>query len=180
VPWRPCKTPRHLNADILSNMQIFKLRHSMRPFSGLWFILFFVLVLTIFVGITNSDWGGFVAALIVCCVCIPVLIAFNMRYRVWLSDGDTLHMQASTWNNRANTTSIKISEITSISLETSNVQTAAALRRPFRRLAIYSERHGQTKWIDVSLKHFVKSDIQKLLDIIKSKRPDLTIPTLRV
>jgi len=29
-----------------------------------------------------------VAALIVCCVCIPVLIAFNMRYRVWLSDGD--------------------------------------------------------------------------------------------
>jgi len=151
----------------------------MRPFSGLGFILFVVLALTVFVGIMNSDWGGFGAALVICCVCIPVLIIFSMRYRVWLSDGDTVHMQASTWDNRANITSIKISEITSIRLETSNVQTAAALRRPFRRVTIYSEKHGQTKWIDVSLKHFVRSDIQKLLDIIKTKRPDLAIPILR-
>ena len=159
-------------------MNVFKLRHSVRPFYGLWMILLFVLALTVFVGIFNSDWNGFIAILVISCVCLPTLMIFNMRYRLWLTD-DTLHMQASTWNHRANVHSMKISEITSVRLETSDVKTAAALRRPFRRVAIYSEERGELKWIDVSLKHFVKSDIQKLLDIIKTKRPDLAIPILR-
>jgi hypothetical protein len=68
-------------------------------------------------------------------------------------------------------------DIDSIKEETSNVHTTAALRRPFRRIAIYSEQNGQAERIDISLKIFVQTDIKTLMEIIKANRPDLPVPT---
>jgi hypothetical protein len=51
-----------------------------------------------------------------------------------------------------------------------------SLRRPFRRLAIYSEHGSSIKFIDVSLKHFAADDVRKLMRVIHEQRPDLVLP----
>jgi len=50
------------------------------------------------------------------------------------------------------------------------------MRRPFRRITIYAEGAEITKFIDVSLKHFVAEDIRKLMRKIHDNRPDLSLP----
>lgn len=63
------------------------------------------------------------------------------------------------------------------------VQSEASIERgrPFRRIAIYPANVGiSRKWIDISMKHFVIGDIQNLLAVIREKRPDLTLPTIRL
>jgi hypothetical protein len=91
---------------------------------------------------------------------------------------DLQKRSAATWNFKPNVRSIKIANISSIQQEVSNARTAASLRRPFRRIAIYAPSKDGTDFIDISLKHFVHADIKKLLEIIRSKRPDLSVPTV--
>jgi hypothetical protein len=87
-------------------------------------------------------------------------------------------MQAATWSFNSNIKSIKFANINSIQQKVSNARTAASLRRPFRRIAIYAPSKEGADFIDISLKHFVHADIKKLLEIVKSERPDLSVPTV--
>jgi hypothetical protein len=50
------------------------------------------------------------------------------------------------------------------------------MRGPADRIAIYAGHGSEEKHIDVSLRHFVTSDIRQLLRAIHDKRPDLTLP----
>ena len=155
----------------------FALRHNITPYIGFPIILSPILFLSSYVGITKNDWGGFWAFLLIFCAFFPAYVLFSLRYRVWIAD-DALHMQAATWNFKPNVRSIKIANISSIQQEVSNARTAASLRRPFRRIAIYAPSKDGTDFIDISLKHFVHADIKKLLEIIRSERPDLSVPPI--
>ncbi|HWE48115.1 MAG TPA: hypothetical protein VG407_19010 [Caulobacteraceae bacterium] len=66
---------------------------------------------------------------------------------------------------------IPVSDIVRVEKESSI--SGALSGHAFRRLAIYG--HGKDL-IGVSLKHFEIADIQKLLDILRSSRPDLALP----
>jgi len=151
----------------------FKLRHSIEPYIGLPVIFGIIGIFAAYIGFTKNDWGGFISILVAFVLLFIATVIFGLRYRIWLT-ANTIHMQTSTWNNRRNITSINISEISSIANETSDMHTLAKLGRPFRRIAVYDQKHQ--KYIDISLKHFVRSDIKKLLQEIHKQRPDISIP----
>ena len=157
---------------------IFKLRSSIQPYVGFLLIYAFMLIFTIG---SLSFSGDFKDALILATILTLAFLLFftfwgfiNMGYQIFL-EGDTVNMRTATFFNSSPTHSeIKIVDITSIKQETSDPHTAAKMRRPFRRIALYNEHDG--KWIDVSLKHFVMRDIRTLMKKIQEKRPDLKVP----
>jgi vacuolar-type H+-ATPase subunit C/Vma6 len=68
---------------------------------------------------------------------------------------------------------LSMSEINQVRLE---AELSLAMRRPFRRIAIYSHHSKSKKFIDVSLKHFAAEDIRELMRAIHGQRPDLVLP----
>jgi hypothetical protein len=103
-----------------------------------------------------------------------VFIATNYdstRYRIFWYD-DAIKQIAVF----GNVTFINTSEISRISLETSDLRTMLSLTRPLRRLAIYAANSNPPKRIDVSLKHFAADDIRRLMHAIHERRPELSIP----
>jgi hypothetical protein len=95
----------------------------------------------------------------------------NTRYRIFWHDGEIKQISANKY-----ITTIDTSEIITIGQESAGLQERLRLRRPADRIAIYAEKNGKTKHIDVSLRHFVAADIRKLMHAIHEQRPDLAIP----
>jgi len=95
----------------------------------------------------------------------------DTRYRIFWNDGEVKQISANKY-----VTTIRISEITHIGQERSDLGTRLALRRPADRIAIYASQGAAERHIDVSLRHFVTDDIRKLLRAIHDRRSDLTIP----
>jgi hypothetical protein len=101
-----------------------------------------------------------------------VLVWIGTCYRIFWRDGAILQKASG-----GPDVSIRPDEITSVEQETSDVGTALAMRRPFRRIVIYAENpRGEGKYIDVSLKHFLADDVRKLMRAIHARRPDLALP----
>jgi hypothetical protein len=156
-------------------MNKFKLRHSSKIYFGLFLIYVLLMVgLSSLAGLT-SNWESMKDILFLLTGVFALYFSFlyflNSRYQVLL-EKDVITMRAASLSNDPKAyTSIRISDITAIRQETSNVGTTVKLRRPFRRIAIYDE-HNQ-KFIDISLKHFLLEDIRKLIEFLKEKRPDL-------
>lgn len=98
-------------------------------------------------------------------------VFLGTRYRIAYSD-EAVVMRAS-----------GMQPVTILFCDIAVVQSEASIERgrPFRRIAIYPANVGiSRKWIDISMKHFVIGDIQNLLAVIREKRPDLTLPTIRL
>lgn len=158
----------------------FKLRHSIQPYRGFVTIYVALAVLFITISATTKDWRDSIAPLLVLTAAFATLFAFwmflNLRYEVAL-ENDTITMRSSSLiSNPTDLTSIRIADIASIKKETSGLHASVKLRRPFRRVAIYAEHGGNIRWIDVSLKHFLRDDIRRLMDAIHDRRPDLSLP----
>jgi len=155
-----------------------ELRHSTGPYIGALVLYVLILFFLIIMSATHSTLtlNKLVEPIVVLAtiflIFTGVLSFINSRYLIF-TDGDALVMKSvSLFDSSKTLTSIKLSDITSIRKEMSDVNTAAQLRRPFRRIAIYSD----DSFIDVSLKHFKTGDVRKLMDEIRSRRPDLVVP----
>jgi len=148
----------------------FTLRRSIHPYAALLIIWIVLTLLGLFDAIKFRDlnWLGAIAAL--WGIGIATQYA-NIRYRIFWEDGQIKQIAA----NR-DVTIIRTSEIDRIVLETSDLQTLLALRRPSQRIAIYAQGKSGPKWIDVSLKHFAVDDIRRLMRAIHERRPDLSLP----
>ena len=150
----------------------FILRRSIKPYIGLAVIFFLITILAITASLKTNGWTVVYAIFSGWLFFIPILY-LNMRYRIILHDKEII-MKAAGGKDVA----IKISEITRIEKEVSNLATLLSFRRPMRRMVIYAENPQGGKFIDVSFKHFVMKDIQKLMEEIHNQRPDLNIPKI--
>jgi hypothetical protein len=105
-------------------------------------------------------WGAF-----------AVLTYIGMKYRV-LWDETGVVMRASGGPERL----IRYQEITEIKIERAQVSEFFVQSRPFRRIVIYGRKRHPNEYIDVSLRHFRPADIDELLAVIRTHRPDLAVP----
>jgi hypothetical protein len=71
------------------------------------------------------------------------------------------------------------SEIEGMKYETASADEFLAQNRPYRRLVVFGHTQGQKTFIDVSLRHFRKEDIQTLMEEIAKQRPDLSLPSIK-
>lgn len=100
-----------------------------------------------------------------------VLLYFGMAYQISWNE-EEICQEAS-----GGRICIKFSEIKNIQAEVSKPLELISASRPFRRISIYAENGGShVKYVDVSLKHFMMSDVRKLMQAIHGRRPDLVIP----
>ena len=121
----------------------------------------------------ESMQGVLLSITVISVLYFAFLYFFNSRYQIFFEKG-VISMQAASLSNSNALTSIRVSDISSIQRETSNLHTTVKLKRPFQRIAIYDKNHN--KFIDISLKHFAMEDVHKLMKLIKEERPDLVLP----
>ena len=95
----------------------------------------------------------------------------GLWYSIWVEDG-VVHQRAF----RIPRVSIGIADITSVGRQASNAKELAKMNRPFRRISIEGRDATGSKFIDVSVKHFVNADIRQLMSLIHDARPDLAMP----
>jgi hypothetical protein len=146
-----------------------RLRHTFTPYAGLCVIMGSISVLGIFTAFKVSDWS-LLWIPFGCWGTLGVYVAFATRYRIsWNESGVTMHAD---WGKRI----VRFEEISSVCYETASLADGAYLSRPFRRIVIHGNRDNPKAFVDVSLRHFMPSDIEVLLTEISRRRPDLSIP----
>ena len=150
---------------------VWTLRRSFGPYISLLIIFSVLTVWSAVMSVRTGQWQ-IVESTSIGWFFFAVIVFIGTRHRIFWRDG-VIVQKASGMSD----VSIKTDEITRVEQETSDVGTALAMRRPFRRIVIYAEKsHGEGKHIDVSLKHFVADDVRKLMRAIHARRADLTLP----
>jgi hypothetical protein len=99
---------------------------------------------------------------------------FQSAYRIAFSD-----VAVFQWASGIQKIAIPFSDILRVALETSSPAEMLRGARPFRRIAIYSQKsQHKGRFIDVSLRHFRGDDIRLLLATLHKYRPELDIPSI--
>lgn len=148
----------------------FNLKRSAQPYIALPIIILLIAVFWICYVIRTKDWGP-LEALGALMIVATIIAWYGTRYRISWHDGEIVQRAAD-----GPITVIKIDHIYKIEQETSDIKTLLRMRRPSRRVTIYGRTsHGMQK-IDVSLKHFKREDVKKLMRGIHELRPDLKMP----
>lgn len=146
------------------------LRRTVAPYTGQIVILALVTIGVLFVVLKTNEWKMVIS--------VPVMWAIflflgylGLKYKIyWTEEGVCQEADGGH-------VCMKYKEITSIRYETSTGAELISASRPFRRIAIYAvTSHGKSKRIDVSLKHFVLSDVDRLMHAIHDHRPELAMP----
>jgi hypothetical protein len=127
-------------------------------------ILLMVMVLQVFVSIKIHSWEPLVATGVIW-VFFAAWAFIGTRYRIFLCDGKIVRQAFGKPD-----VVIALSDITDVKNEVSDVSTLVKLKRPLRRITVYGK---DGKFIDISLKHFAAQDVDKLLDEIRVRRPEL-------
>lgn len=152
--------------------KLVNLRRTITPYVGYTLIFAGVSVFSTYVAQKTSQWGlMWVAAGI--WPLFAVIVYIGMKYRV-LWDETGVVMRASGGPERR----IQYDEITEIRNEMAQVSEFLSQSRPFRRIVVYGRKHDPDAFIDISLRHFRLEDIEELLTAIRTRRPDLAIPTV--
>jgi hypothetical protein len=140
----------------------FALKRSVKPYIGELVIISMITAGMIYTAIQTSTW-----ALLELAGAGLVFVAItnlpDLCYRVFWRHGS---VECVATNNQL--TSIKVSDISSVMLEKSNLATMLAQRRPTQRITVYS-KDGQH--LDVSLKHFVMSGIKNQEAYARNSQP---------
>ncbi len=150
----------------------FSLRRT-TPSHYLFIIILIILTLAWLPYMVNThDWAPLRVLPLGLFLLIPS-IYMDKQYRIWWSNDAILRRTAGF---RAKVTKIKVEHIENIAQETSDFRTLISLSRPLRRISIYGNTADGLQKIDISIKHFEFEDIRKIMQLIKEKRPDLSIP----
>jgi hypothetical protein len=148
----------------------FSLRLSIYPYIMYLVVCSGLTLLSAFTAIRTHDWSPLLIAAAAWLIVILTQYG-NTRYRIYWRDGEIKQISVNNY-----ITIIPTAEITCIGQERSDLQTRLQMRRPADRITIYADHGDEERRIDVSLRHFVASDIRRLLRAIHDKRPDLTVP----
>jgi hypothetical protein len=147
----------------------FALKRSIRPYIGEMIIIGTITVGLIITAFKKSSWSPIEVGLAGLALVVISHIT-DFRYRVFWRNEE---IESITTNNQM--TTIRPPDISKVVLEYSDIATVLSMRRPSQRITIYSK---DNRLIDVSLKHFVTTDIKRLLQEIHNQRPDLTLPKI--
>jgi hypothetical protein len=148
------------------------LGRTITPYVGQTVIFASVTGFMIYMGLKTSQWGFLWGATVIWAL-FAGFIYIGMKYRVlWGETG--VVMRASGGPQRL----IRYDEITEIKIERAQVSEFPVQSRPFRRIVIHGRKRHPKDYIDVSLRHFRPADIDELLAVIRSHRPDLAVPTV--
>jgi hypothetical protein len=157
-----------MNAD--QNLK--PLGRTITPYVGQALIFAGVTAFMVYTGLRTSQWGLMWGPVVIWGG-FAVLTYIGMKYRV-LWDETGVVMRASGVLERL----IRYDEITEIKIERAQVSEFLIQSRPFRRIVIHGRKRHPNEYIDVSLRHFRPTDIDELLAVIRTHRPDLTLPTV--
>jgi len=147
------------------------LHRTVTPYVGQSAIIAAVTVLLAFVAIMKAQWGLLWAVGLIWVLFALYVIFSGLKYRIfWNEEG--LTMSASGGADRR----ISFDEITEVRRETAKTDEFLSQARPFRRLVVLGPRRDPDTRIDISLRHFRASDIDRLMTEIRARRPDLTLP----
>ncbi len=160
-------------AKLMADRKLVHLRRTIAPYVGQTVILAGVTVYLTYVSHARSDWRGMWALAIIWPLYAFSTLYFGLKYRV-LWDETGLVMRASGLAERR----IELDEITGISSEFADVTELLAQSRPFRRIVVHGRKHDPKAFVDISLRHFRLDDIEELLATIRTRRPDLHVPTV--
>lgn len=147
----------------------FALRRSFRAYLGEIIIFggLSLLLILAWMRTSNSSW---LAAIVIMLAIVLVSHYADFRYRVFWRDGAIARVTSN-----GVLTTIRAADISRVVTEKSDVRTTLTLSRPMRRITVYA---ADGRHLDVSLKHFVISDVHRLLQEIHKQRSDLKLPTV--
>lgn len=147
------------------------LRHSVAPFLAFAIPMALVAVIGLYAAYATGTASFLGYFLVPFAFYIPWVMLIR-RYKISFTS-TTVFRQASGMTPL----SIDVDAIRTVKLESGGTEDRFWIRRPFRRISIYANASGKDdSFIDVSLKHFVLEDIQKLMRAIQARRPDLQLP----
>jgi hypothetical protein len=149
--------------------QDFALKRSIRPYLGELIIIGVITIGLVYTSIRTST-TGLLGVVFVGFVLVLATHYADFRYRVFWRNSEVERIAT----NKSITT-IKASDISRVVLEKSDLATMLTLRRPTRRITIYGK---DQQHLDVSLKHFIISDIRRLMQKIHEERPELILPRI--
>jgi len=164
----PLPGPEQFNPD----QKLVPLGRTTTPYRGPAVIFSVITIFLLFEAYRSSQWG-LAWSTIVIWAGFAGIVYFGLRYRV-LWDETGVVMRASGGPERL----IRYDEITEIKIERAKDSEFLAQSRPFRRIVIHGRKRDPNEYIDVSLRHFRPTDVDELLDVIRSHRPDLAVPTV--
>lgn len=156
--------------DKNENRDYFVLRLVARPYMLYPILIVFLVVISLPYIIRTHDYGMLAGPILVLFFSV-IIVYFGTRYRVWWRNGNIVMRSADKIF-----VIISVEDIKSIKQETSDLHNVVKMRRPVRRISIYSNTLDGDKFIDISLKHFNLEDIRKLINLIHERRPDLEMP----
>ena len=145
----------------------FSLKRSIRPYMG-YLVIFGVFTI---VGLLSAIASKSLSPLGIIAFCWILFMGTrfaDLRYRISWKDGVIKQIATD-----KSVTVIKVSQISHIEREGSNLATLLTFSRPARRITIYG---NDGERIDVSLKHFAPADINRLMEEIHKERNDLIVP----
>lgn len=146
------------------------LRRTLQPYAGYLVIFLIVSLIWVLAIYKSGDLGG-IGVLALLWSVLLISQYPNTRYRIFWNKDEIEQISAY-----KDVTTIKISDIERIALESSDIRTLLSLTRPSNRITIYGKGGERPQWVDVSLKHFAADDIRRLMRAIHELRPELSIP----
>jgi hypothetical protein len=147
------------------------LRRTVSPYIGQIIILSFVTFFILFISFKMHEYKLLLITPVIWILFIP-LIYFGLKYQIFWND-EELFQRVSGQSD----VYIKYTEISKVASETSKPNELITAGRPFRRIVIYAgNAQVGSRFIDVSLKHFVMNDVRSLMRVIHEHRPDLVLP----
>jgi hypothetical protein len=155
--------------EMATDQNLKSLRRTITPYVGQAVIFAGVTAFMVYPSSRTSEWDLMWGPAVIWGA-FAVLIYIGMKYRV-LWDETGVVMRASGGKRL-----IRYDEITEIKIERAKAGEFLIQSRPFRRIVIHGRKRDPTEYIDVSLRHFRPADIDELLAVIRSHRPDLTVP----
>jgi hypothetical protein len=162
-----------LGVTLSTDQNLRPLRRTITPYVGKNAIFAGVTVFLIYLGHRISEqhlmWIGPLGWLLYA----STDFYFGLKYRV-LWDENGVVMRASGGPERR----VQYDEIKEIKVETAQPSESLAQSRPFRRIVVYGHKHKPDGFIDISLRHLRPADIDGLLAVIRTHRPDLTVPAI--
>jgi hypothetical protein len=156
---------------LTADRKLVNLRRTITPYVGLSVILVGITVFCAYVAHKTSQWNLLWAAAAMWPLFAFAYLYFGLKYRV-LWDGIGVYMRASGMKEQR---LVRYEDITSIKYEVS-----ASQSRPFRRIVVNGHAHKSDAFVDISLRHFRLEDIEALLTEIQARRPDLTLPKIKI
>lgn len=153
-----------------SNSAGFALHHSIVPYRTLGIIFLALFAWAAYLSLRAGNWESFKSGLLLLGI-YSLWVGLGLWYRVGLRDG-VIWQRA--FGRRL--VSLPINDIISVGHEISDAKTAATMNRPYDRIAIQGTTAGKAAIVDVSTRHFVASDIRRLVRCIHEARPDLVLP----